>query len=122
MYEKGLVPKDFEKYLMIPIPKKKSEKCEDHRTISLITHASKILTKIIYKRIEAKINDNLEEDQFGFRRKRETREAILCLRIIMEQMYRVNKLMYEHFVNLEKAFDNVNLLEKIIQHSKSPKQ
>ena len=39
-YENGLVPKDFEKCLMIPFPKKKkSEKCEDHRTISLITHA-----------------------------------------------------------------------------------
>jgi len=37
LYEKGLVPKDFEKCLMIPLPKKKkSEKCEDHRIISLI--------------------------------------------------------------------------------------
>jgi len=63
---------------MIPIPKKKkSEKCEDHRTISLITHASKILTKIIHKRIETKINDNLEEDQFGFRKNIGTREAML---------------------------------------------
>jgi len=80
---------------MIPIPaipkKKKSEKCEDHRTISLITHASKVLTKIIHKRIETKIYDNLEEDQFGFRKNMGTREAILCLRIIMEKTYRVNE-------------------------------
>ncbi|CAI6352699.1 unnamed protein product [Macrosiphum euphorbiae] len=108
-YEKGLVPKDFEKCLMIALPKKKkSEKCEDHRTISLIAHASKILTKIIHKRIEAKISVNLEEDQFGFRRNRGTREAILCLRMIMEKMYRVNKPMYIAFIDLEKAFDNVN--------------
>jgi len=54
-YEKGQIPKDFEKCLMIPTPKKKkSEKCEDHRTISLITHASKILIKIIHKIIEKK--------------------------------------------------------------------
>lgn len=83
---------------MIPIPKKnkseKCEKCEDHRTISLITHASKILTKIIHKRIETKINDNLEEDQFGFRKNIGTREAMLCLRIIMEIMYSLNKPMY----------------------------
>jgi len=86
-YEKGLVPKDFEKCLMIPLPKKKkSEKYEDHRTISLITHVSKILTKIIHKRIETKISVNLEEDQFGFRRNRGTREAILCLRMTMEKM------------------------------------
>lgn len=108
-YEKGIVPKDFEKCLMIALPKKKkSEKCEDHRSISLITHASKILTKIIHKRIEANISVNLEEDQFGFRRNRGTREAILCLRMIMEKMYRVNKPMYIAFIDLEKAFDNVN--------------
>jgi len=88
--------------------KKKSEKCEDHKTISLITHSSKILTNTIYKRIEAKINVNLEEDQFGFRRYRGTREAILCLRLIMEKMYRVNKPMYIAFIDLEKAFDKVN--------------
>ncbi|CAI6362694.1 unnamed protein product [Macrosiphum euphorbiae] len=100
-YEKGLVPKDFEKCLMIPLPKKKkSEKCEDHRTISLITHASKILTKIIHKRIEAKISVNLKEDRFGFRRNRGTREVILCLRMIMEKMYRVNKPMYIAFIDL----------------------
>lgn len=35
--------------------KKESEKCEDHRNLSLITHASKISTKIIHNRIEAKV-------------------------------------------------------------------
>jgi len=90
------------------ITEKTTEKCEDHRTISLITHALKILTKIVHKRIEAKISVNIEEDQFGFRRNRGTREAILCLMMIMENMYRVNKPMYIAFIDLEKAFDNVN--------------
>lgn len=96
---------------MIQIPKKKkSENCEDHWIISLITHASKILTKIIHKRIKGKINDNLEEDKFGFRWNKGMKKAILRLRIIMKKMYeyRVNKPMYLAFVDLEKAFNNVN--------------
>jgi len=85
-YETGKVPEDFEKCVMIPIPKKqKAEKCEEYRTLSLISHASKILTKIVHKRIEKKIEDNLTEDQFGFRKNKGTRETILCLRLIIEK-------------------------------------
>jgi len=62
-YETGELPEDFEKCVMIPIPKKqKAEKCEEYRTLSLISHASKILTKIVHKRIEKKIEDILRED------------------------------------------------------------
>jgi hypothetical protein len=50
------LPEDFEKCIMIPIPKKqKAEKCKEYRTLSLIFHASKILTKIVHKRIKKKI-------------------------------------------------------------------
>lgn len=47
------VPTDFVKSVIIPIPKKTSAiKCEQYRTISLLSHASKILTKMMYKRME----------------------------------------------------------------------
>lgn len=95
---------------MIPIPKKqKAGKCEEYKTLSLISHASKILAKIVHKRIEQKIEDILTEDQFGFRKNTGTREAILCLRLIIEKMFRINKpiYVYKAFVDLEKAFDNV---------------
>jgi len=73
-YESGIIPKDFEKYIMIPIPKKKkSERCEEYRTISLITHASKILTIVMHKSIESKISEKLTEDKFGFRKNSGTR-------------------------------------------------
>jgi hypothetical protein len=61
------------------LPKKiKSTKCE-YRTLSILTHTSKILTKIILGRMEKKIDENLAEDQFGFQKNRGTQEAILCL-------------------------------------------
>ena len=63
MYSTGELPSDFEKNIIIPIPKKKrAEKCEDLLTISLTTHASKILTRIIYRRIERRAEEFLDED------------------------------------------------------------
>jgi len=60
----GILLKDFEKCVIIPLPKKKMpEKSEDCRKISLITHASKILTKIIHTRLESRISGLLAEDQ-----------------------------------------------------------
>jgi len=50
---------------MIPIPmKEKSEKCEVYRKLSLMSHESKIITKIVNKPIKNKIEDILTEDQF----------------------------------------------------------
>jgi len=59
-------------------------------------------------RIEKKINENLAENQFGFRKNRGTRGAILCLREIVEKIFTVNKKVYIAFVDLLKASDNVN--------------
>jgi len=47
------------------LPKKsKSRKCEEYRNLNILTHTSKILTKIILGRIEKKIDENIAEDQF----------------------------------------------------------
>jgi len=55
---------------VVLIPKKKgTQKCEEYRTLNLITHASKIITRIIKNRIDKKIEENLGKDQFGFRKK-----------------------------------------------------
>jgi hypothetical protein len=69
MYEQGVWPKEFTKVVLIPIPKKENAtECEDHRTISLICHASKIMLKILTKRIESKVQHFISRNQFGFRR------------------------------------------------------
>ena len=55
MYEEGKWPDNFTKTVMIPLPKKNNAiNCSDYRTISLICHASKIILKVLTKRIEAK--------------------------------------------------------------------
>ena len=50
--------------------------CSDHRTINLISHASKILLKFLTNRIEAKARDLIGRNQFGFRKDCGTRDAI----------------------------------------------
>jgi len=61
-YETGELREAFEKCVMIPISKKqKAEKCEDYRTLSLISHASKMLTKIVHKWIEKEIEEQKKQ-------------------------------------------------------------
>ena len=108
IYTTGEIPKDFKESIIVPIPKKATaDKCNEFRTISLMTHAAKILVKIICFRIESIVEKELSDDQFGFRRNKGTREAILSLRILIEKQIEVNKNTFIAFIDLEKAFDKV---------------
>jgi len=112
-YETEKLPKDFIKSKSITIPKKgNATNCTNYRTITLLSHASKILLTIIKNRLKRKIEDQLGKEQFGFRREgereRRTREAILALRLILERRLDVNLPTYITFIVLEKAFDKVH--------------
>jgi len=79
IYKNGEWPKDFTEVTMIALKKKpQATKCSNHRTISLIAHTVKIVAKILRRRIEKKIEDVLEEDQFGFRIGKGTRVQLGC--------------------------------------------
>ena len=83
MCETGEIPNDYEVNKTITIPRKVGKnKCENYRTVSLTTHAFKILTTIIYRKIEQTKGSSLDEDQFGFRKEKGTREALLSLGLI----------------------------------------
>lgn len=119
IYNTGIWPQDLLKTTLIPIPKKSNAKeCKDHRTISCICHVTKLITKILLKRIGGKIEENMGEDQFGFRKGKGTRDAIGCLRMIGERMVEVNKELFLCFIDWEKAFDRVDwdILMKILRN------
>ena len=78
-------------------------KSDNYGTISLTIHASKILSTIIYRRLEQAIECSLGEDQFGFREERGTREALLSLRLIQNGRLGVGKPTFIASVDLEKA-------------------
>ena len=62
-------PKDLLDYTMIALPKKnQKKKCSYHRKISLISHTGKIVALVLSKRLESKIKEVIEEDQFEFQK------------------------------------------------------
>jgi len=86
IYESGTWPEDFTKVVMIPLQKKvNAVECADYRTISLIAHASKILLKILTKRLESKTEMFIGKTQFGFRKGCGAREAIGVMRTFCER-------------------------------------
>ena len=76
MYEEGVWPEDFTRSVMVPLPKvNNAVVCGDYRTISLLCHASKIMLRILTKRVEAKTRDFISRNQFGFKKGCGTRDA-----------------------------------------------
>jgi hypothetical protein len=114
IYLTGEWPSDFVETVMVPLKKKpNATECSDHRTISLIVHASKILLKILAKRLEGKVEaiHFVGEDQFGFRKGRGTRDAIAVLRTLCERNLEHDKDIFICFVDYEKAFDRVDWIK-----------
>ena len=69
--------------VLLPIPKKSNaKKCKEFRTISLISHNAKILLRIVNGLLRSKMEEELEVEQFGFRKGNGTRDAIGLIRAI----------------------------------------
>ena len=70
-------PQDWKRPVFIPIPKKGNAKeCLDYHKIALISHASKVMLKILLARLQQYVNRELPDVQAGFRKGRETRDQI----------------------------------------------
>ena len=108
IYETGHLPDDLLQSVFITIPKKsKANDCSDFRTISLMSHTTKVLLRIILERIKGKINKEIGENQFGFRSGCGTREGIFALNMITQKYQEVQKDIYACFIDYAKAFDKV---------------
>ena len=70
-------PQDWKRSVFIPIPKKgNANDCSNYRTNALISHASKVMLKILYSRIQQYVNHEIPDVQTGFRKGRGTRDQI----------------------------------------------
>ena len=70
-------PQDWKRSVFIPIPKKSNAKeCSNYRTIALISHASKVMLKILQARLQQYVNCELPDVQADFRKGRGTRDQI----------------------------------------------
>ena len=103
------IPKDWNKGLIIKIVKKgDTTLCDNYRGITLLSVPSKIFTKIIIQRIQEGIDDELRQEQAGFRKGKSTTEQLFTLRNIIEQCSEWNAPLYINFVDFEKAFDSIH--------------
>jgi len=102
-------PKDWCRAVFIPLPKKGNLKeCSNYRTISLISHASKVLLRIIINRMKCKLNQEISITQAGFREGRGTRDQIVNIRNVIEKCRAHQLPLYMCFIDYSKAFDCVS--------------
>ena len=109
--------------LLLYYPKKGNAKeCSNYRTIALISHASKVMLKVLQARLQQYVNCELPDVQAGFRKGRGTRDRIANIRWIMEKAREFQKNIYFCFIDYAKAFDCVdhNKLWKILQEMGIP--
>ena len=102
-------PQDWKKSVFIPIPKKGNAKeCSNYHTIALISHASKVMLKILQARLQQYMNQELPDVQDGFRKGRGTRDQTANIRWIIEKERVSQKSIYFCFIDYAKAFDCVD--------------
>ena len=104
--------------VFIPIPKKgNATECSNYHKIALISHASKVMLKILQARLQQYINCELPGVQAGFRKGRGTTYQIANICWIIEKAIEFQKNIYFCFIDYDKAFDCVdhNKLWKILK-------
>ena len=98
--ENSAVAAGLEKVSSHLIPKKGNAKeCSNYYTIALISHASKVMLKILQARLQQYVNRELPDVQAGFRKGRGTRDQIANICWIMEIARELQKNIYFCFID-----------------------
>ena len=84
------------------------KECSNYRTIALISHASKVMLKILQARLQQYVNCELPDIQAGFRKGTGTRDQITNICWIIEKTREFQKIVYFCFIDYAKAFDCVD--------------
>ena len=93
-------PQDWKRSVFTPIPKKGNAKeCSNYRTTVLISHASKVMLKILQARLQQYVNRELPDVQAGFRKGRESRNQIANIHRIIKKARGFQKNIYFCFID-----------------------
>ena len=99
-------PQDWKRSVFIPVPKKGSAKeYSNYHTIALISHASKVMLKILQARLQQYAIHELPDVQAGFRKGRGTRDQIANIHWIIGKVKEFQKNIYFCFIDYAKTFD-----------------
>jgi len=108
-YESGELPQGMLRSTFIAVPKKpKAVECSQHRTISIMSHITKILLRVIMMRIRNKIKSEIAEEQCGFVEGKGTTNAIYILKTLGERAIEMQQDLYLCFIDYTKAFDTIH--------------
>ena len=120
--ENSAVAPALEKVHFHSNPKGNAKECSNYCTIALISHASKVMLKILQARLQQYVNHELPDVQAGFRKGRGTRSQIANIRWIMEKAREFQKNIYFCFIDYAKALNCVdhNKLWKILKEMEIP--
>jgi len=98
-------PQDWKRSVFILIPKKVNAKeCSNYHTVALISHASKVMLKILQSRLQQYVNQEIADVQAGFRKGRGNRDQIANICWILEETREFQKNIYFCFIDLAKVF------------------
>ena len=93
-------PQAWKRSVFIPILKKGNAKeCSNYRTIAVISHASKVMLKILQVRLQQYMNQELSDNQAGFRKGRETRDQISSITGSQKKKRNSRKEIYFCFID-----------------------
>ena len=107
--ENSAVVTGWKRSVFITIPKKSNTKeCSNYRTIAVISHAPKVMLKILQARLPHYMNCELPEVQAGFRKGRGTRDQITSIWWIIKKARGFHKNVYFSFIDYAKPFDSVD--------------
>ena len=107
--ENSAVATGLEKVRFHPNPKERQcQRMLKYYTIECISHASKVMLKILQARLQQYVNRELPDVQPGFRKGRGTRDQIANIRWIIKRAREFQKNIYFCFINYAKAFDCVD--------------
>ena len=93
-------PQGWKRSVFLPIPKKSNAKeCPNCHTIALISHASKVMLKILQARLQQYVNQELPDVQAGFTKGRETRYQVANIHWIIKKAREFQKNIYVGFID-----------------------
>ena len=115
----GDMPAAWKNVIIVAVYKRKGpmDDCNNYRGISLISHNSKLLERMLLERLEPGLEEYVPINQYGFKKKCGTADAILISKLLGNSAYNQRMSDIRCYVDLTKAYDKVNreLLWKILR-------
>jgi len=111
IWSKENIPQDFKDASIVHLYKRKGNQqvCDNHRGISLLSIAGKILARILLNRLTVHLDQGLlPESQCGFRKERGTIDMVFAARQLQEKCQEQHTDLFSTYVDLTKAFDTVS--------------